>query len=115
MRSMFSWGEDCQRGFWRKDAPGQESRAASEDGVCHLNISYHIAGLSAGHSVLAFVKSNGNAFIIRTHENRDGRRLRGKQSEHAQHCLFLLLLLSLASRVCNLLTVCRVCEVQGED
>ncbi|XP_028264079.1 probable E3 ubiquitin-protein ligase HERC4 [Parambassis ranga] len=76
---MFSWGEDCQRGFWLKDGSGQESRAASEDGVCHLNISYHIAGLSAGHSVLAFVKNNGNAFIIRTHENRDGRRQRGKQ------------------------------------
>ncbi|CAK6973245.1 probable E3 ubiquitin-protein ligase HERC3 [Scomber scombrus] len=34
---------------------------------------------TAGHSVLAFVKSDGNAFIIRTNESNDGRRVRGNQ------------------------------------
>eukprot|EP00064_Thunnus_orientalis_P005097 superscaffoldBa00000487_g5110 len=53
---MFSWGEDSQGGFRLKDGSG-----------------------AAGHSVLAFVKRNGNAFIIRTNESNDGRRVRGKQ------------------------------------
>ncbi|XP_040893624.1 probable E3 ubiquitin-protein ligase HERC4 [Toxotes jaculatrix] len=73
---MFSWGEDCQRGFRLKDGPGTCSTA--EDGVHHLNLGYQIRDLSAGLNVLAFAKTNGGAFIIRTNEN-DGRRVRGKQ------------------------------------
>ncbi|XP_026032646.1 probable E3 ubiquitin-protein ligase HERC4 [Astatotilapia calliptera] len=75
---MFSWGEDCQRGFYVKDGSGTDS-TTTDDGVHYLNISHHIADLSAGRNVLAFVKSNGNAFIIRTNENEDGRRVRGRQ------------------------------------
>ncbi|KAG7215939.1 hypothetical protein INR49_031535, partial [Caranx melampygus] len=68
---MFSWGEDS--GLWRRDA-------APEDGGVHLlNQNYHIRDLCAGHSVLAFVKTDGNAFIIRTNESKDGGRVRGKQ------------------------------------
>ncbi|XP_018517718.1 probable E3 ubiquitin-protein ligase HERC3 [Lates calcarifer] len=74
---MFSWGEHGQRGFWLKD--GSNIQSETEDGVHYLNLSYHIRHLSAGHSVLAFVKTNGNAFIIRTNESKDGRRVRGKQ------------------------------------
>lgn len=85
MGEMFSWGED--RGPWSRDT-------AQEDAGVHLyNLSYHIRDLCAGHSVLAFVKTDGNAFIIRTNESKDGRRVRGKQSEC--HFLFLCLLLTL--------------------
>ncbi|XP_014266621.3 putative E3 ubiquitin-protein ligase HERC3 isoform X1 [Maylandia zebra] len=75
---MFSWGEDCQRGFYVKDGSGTDS-TTTDDGVHYLNISYHIADLSAGRNVLAFVKSNGNAFFIQINESEDGRRARGRQ------------------------------------
>ncbi|XP_026166475.1 probable E3 ubiquitin-protein ligase HERC4 isoform X2 [Mastacembelus armatus] len=74
---MFSWGEDCHRGFWLKHGPDASSTA--EDGVHYLNLDYHIRDLSAGHNMLAFVKTNGNSFIIRTNQSKDGRRCRGKQ------------------------------------
>ncbi|MEQ2174063.1 hypothetical protein GOODEAATRI_003910 [Goodea atripinnis] len=70
---MFSWGEDCQRGFWLN------GDSSTDRGVHHLNVGYNVTGLSAGGSVLAFVKSNGNAFILRTYEGKDGNRVRGKQ------------------------------------
>ncbi|XP_041853876.1 probable E3 ubiquitin-protein ligase HERC4 [Melanotaenia boesemani] len=78
---MFSWGEDCLRGFWLK---GDGNRSAtkntsSDAGVHHVNISYRIIDLSASHNVLAFLKSNGNAFIVPTNEGKDGVRVRGKQ------------------------------------
>ncbi|KAG7229828.1 hypothetical protein INR49_012477 [Caranx melampygus] len=76
---MFSWGEDCRRGFWIKDPGSAGVDGAAEDGVHFLNLNYHIRDLSAGHNVLAFLKTNGNAFIICTNESRDGRRVRGKQ------------------------------------
>ncbi|XP_071362163.1 probable E3 ubiquitin-protein ligase HERC3 [Trachinotus anak] len=72
---MFTWGEDCRRGFWVKDGSGID--CTPEGGVPFLNL--HIRDLSAGRNVLAFVKTNGNSFIIRTNESVDGRRLRGKQ------------------------------------
>ncbi|XP_067356937.1 probable E3 ubiquitin-protein ligase HERC3 isoform X1 [Channa argus] len=74
---MFSWGEDCQRGFWFKD--GFSGDSGAEAGVQYLNLGYNIRDLSAGYNVLAFVKTNGNSFIIRTHESKDGKRVRGKQ------------------------------------
>ncbi|XP_061577145.1 E3 ISG15--protein ligase HERC5-like [Cololabis saira] len=72
---MFSWGEDCRRGF----EPIGVSNTARDDGPHHLNLSYRILDMSAGHNVLAYVKTNGNAFIMRTNEGRDGARVRGKQ------------------------------------
>ena len=84
---MFSWGEDSQRGFRLKDGSYGDSTAA-DDRVRDLNLGYHITDLSAGHNVLSFVKSNGNSFIIRTNESKDGRRVRGKQSEY-QCVLFI--------------------------
>ncbi|XP_078024314.1 putative E3 ubiquitin-protein ligase HERC3 isoform X1 [Epinephelus lanceolatus] len=74
---MFSWGEDSQRGFRLKD--GSHIDSTTDDGIRHVNLGYHITVLSAGHNVLAFVKSNGNSFIIRTNESKDGRRVKGKQ------------------------------------
>ncbi|XP_042351682.1 probable E3 ubiquitin-protein ligase HERC3 [Plectropomus leopardus] len=74
---MFSWGEDSLRGFRLRDGSTVDSPAG--DGVQSLNLNYLITDLSAGHNVLAFVKSNGNSFIIRTIESKDGRRVRGKQ------------------------------------
>ncbi|XP_013867633.1 probable E3 ubiquitin-protein ligase HERC3 [Austrofundulus limnaeus] len=79
---MFSWGQDSQRGFVLKgdsDSCRSSCRSSSGDGVHHLNIGCPVADLSAGLSVLAFVKNNGNAFILRVNESRDGRRVRGKQ------------------------------------
>ncbi|XP_060933112.1 probable E3 ubiquitin-protein ligase HERC4 [Limanda limanda] len=73
---MFSWGEDCHQLFWSKHSPVDGSAEAR---VHQFNPGYLIRGLSAGHSVLSFIKTNGHAFIIRTHENKDGRRVRGKQ------------------------------------
>lgn len=81
---MFSWGEECQRGFWVKDGLNADS-TATDAGVHYLNLGYHISDLSAGHNVLAFVKTNGNSFFIRTHETKDGRRARGKQSTHRSY------------------------------
>nr|XP_046250580.1 probable E3 ubiquitin-protein ligase HERC4 [Scatophagus argus] len=74
---MFSWGEDAQRGFRLKD--GSLLDCTADGGVHRLDLGYHVTHLSAAHSVLAFVKTNGNAFIIRTNEREDGTRVRGKQ------------------------------------
>ncbi|XP_029290713.1 probable E3 ubiquitin-protein ligase HERC4 isoform X2 [Cottoperca gobio] len=74
---MFSWGEDSQRGFRLKHGSCINSPATA-DGR-HVNLGYHVTDLSAAHNVLAFVKSNGNSFIIRTNESKDGTRVRGKQ------------------------------------
>ncbi|XP_036962839.1 probable E3 ubiquitin-protein ligase HERC3 isoform X2 [Acanthopagrus latus] len=87
---MFSWGEHSLRGFrlrhgaladsHRRDADGDDADCDDDDdGVQYADLGYHITDLSAGHSVLAFCKSNGNSFIIRTNESQDGRRVRGKQ------------------------------------
>ncbi|KAL6107277.1 uncharacterized protein ACO6RY_10950 [Pungitius sinensis] len=72
---MLSWGENCQQGFRLRDG----SDVSAGDGVHLLNLGFDITDLSAGHSVLAFIKSNGAAAIIRTTESQDGRRVRGKQ------------------------------------
>ncbi|XP_035858602.1 probable E3 ubiquitin-protein ligase HERC4 isoform X1 [Sander lucioperca] len=76
---MFAWGEDSQRGFRLKDGSNVDSTPTTDNGVHLLNVSYHITDLCGGHNVLAFVKSNGNSFIIRTNVSKDGRRARGKQ------------------------------------
>ncbi|XP_032434396.1 probable E3 ubiquitin-protein ligase HERC3 [Xiphophorus hellerii] len=70
---MFSWGEDCRRGFCLKGDP------VTDEGVHYLNFGHNVTDLSAGRSVLAFLKSNGNAFILRTDESKDGNRVRRKQ------------------------------------
>ncbi|XP_044049752.1 probable E3 ubiquitin-protein ligase HERC4 [Siniperca chuatsi] len=75
---MFSWGEDSQRGFRLKDGSVIDS-TTTDAGVHYSNLGYHITDLSAGHRALAFVKSHGNSFIIRTTESGDGTRVRGKQ------------------------------------
>ncbi|KAK5898983.1 hypothetical protein CesoFtcFv8_008507 [Champsocephalus esox] len=74
---MFSWGEDSQRGFRLKD--GSETAPPTAEGLHHLQLGYHITALSAGRTVLAFLKSNGNAFIIPIMESPAGSRVRGKQ------------------------------------
>ncbi|XP_075962646.1 putative E3 ubiquitin-protein ligase HERC4 isoform X1 [Anarhichas minor] len=76
---MFSWGEDGHRGFRLKGGVNSDSGPPTDVGGHRLNLGYHIADLSAGRSALAFVKTNGNAFVIRTSESKDGRRVRGKQ------------------------------------
>ncbi|MED6263774.1 hypothetical protein CHARACLAT_008019 [Characodon lateralis] len=70
---MFSWGEDHRQSFRRKKG----SSVPTSDGVQLLNLSFHVRDLSAALNVLAFIKDNGEASIIRTQESGDGRR--GKQ------------------------------------
>lgn len=77
MQDMFSWGEQCRRGFRLKD--GKYVSSHSGDGVLFLDLGFTFTHLSAGLRALSFVKSNGNAFIIRVHESKDGTRVRGKQ------------------------------------
>ncbi|XP_068567720.1 probable E3 ubiquitin-protein ligase HERC3 [Cebidichthys violaceus] len=72
---MFSWGENCQQGFRLRDG----SNISTGVGVHLLNLRFDITDLSAGHSVLAFIKSNADAAIIRTKDSKDGERVRGKQ------------------------------------
>lgn len=75
---MFSRGDNCLQGFGLRDA----LKVSTAYGVHVLKLSCHIWDLSAGRSVVGFVKTNGDAFIIRTNEGSDG----GKQSE-CQSCL----------------------------
>nr|XP_020460096.1 probable E3 ubiquitin-protein ligase HERC4 [Monopterus albus]XP_020460097.1 probable E3 ubiquitin-protein ligase HERC4 [Monopterus albus] len=72
---MLSWGEDCQHGFRLREG----SNISTVDGVHFLNLSYYIKDLSAGHSVLAFIKTNGDAFIIHTSESNNRERVWRKQ------------------------------------
>ncbi|TMS05606.1 putative E3 ubiquitin-protein ligase HERC4 [Larimichthys crocea] len=79
---MFSWGEDSQRGFRLRHGAllGDGADGADgADGVHYSDLGYDISDLAAGRSVLAFVKTNGNSFIIRTNRREDGTRVRGKQ------------------------------------
>ncbi|XP_025764891.1 probable E3 ubiquitin-protein ligase HERC4 isoform X4 [Oreochromis niloticus] len=72
---MFSWGEDWQQGFRLK----RPSNISTADGVRCLNLSFQVTDLSAGHRLLAFIKRNGDAYIIHTVESQDEGRVRGKQ------------------------------------
>ncbi|XP_034033116.1 probable E3 ubiquitin-protein ligase HERC3 [Thalassophryne amazonica] len=72
---MLSWGENRQRGF-RLRTPATDGGKGE---VHFLNVPFNLADLSAGHSVLAFVKTDGTASIIRTTEATGGGRTRGKQ------------------------------------
>ncbi|XP_068169993.1 probable E3 ubiquitin-protein ligase HERC4 [Antennarius striatus] len=74
---MFSWGEDSRRGFRLK---GGSLVDRSADGwLHHLDPGYQIVDLSAVGSWLAFVKSNGNSFIIGTTDSKDGKTVRGQK------------------------------------
>ncbi|KAM4572310.1 putative E3 ubiquitin-protein ligase HERC4 [Odontesthes bonariensis] len=72
---MFAWGEDYRQSFRVKN--GSSVRTA--DPVQLLDFTFSIADLSAGHGVLAFVKGNKDASVIRTNESAAGERVRGKQ------------------------------------
>ncbi|XP_024138390.1 probable E3 ubiquitin-protein ligase HERC4 isoform X2 [Oryzias melastigma] len=72
---MLSWGEDCRRGFWLKDSADRPV----DGGVQLLRVSFHTADLSARTGALAFLKTNGNAFVMRTSDGGHGARVRGKQ------------------------------------
>ncbi|XP_024138388.1 probable E3 ubiquitin-protein ligase HERC4 [Oryzias melastigma] len=73
---MFSWGEDFQQGFRLKKGSAGPPAA---DGVQSLQLSFHVADLCVGLRVLAFIKDNGEASIIRVSQNASGRREKGKQ------------------------------------
>ncbi|XP_075998044.1 putative E3 ubiquitin-protein ligase HERC3 [Genypterus blacodes] len=68
---MFSWGEDSRGGFKLKSG-------GDHDAPHSLQLSFTLKDLSASHSVLAYITSDGKAFISRTIETQDGRRVKGK-------------------------------------
>lgn len=72
--SMFSWGEDAHRGFRLKDGANSDRGPSADSGVRRLELGYRLAGLSAGRSALAFVKANGNAFVIVRKQSRGGKQ-----------------------------------------
>ncbi|XP_072291659.1 probable E3 ubiquitin-protein ligase HERC3 [Eucyclogobius newberryi] len=74
---MFSWGEQCRRGFRLRDATYEAK--GTDNGVCYLDLGSHVTHLSEGLRVISFVKTTGKAFIIYINENKDGTRSRGKQ------------------------------------
>lgn len=88
---MFSWGEDWQQGFRLK----RPSNISPADGVRSLNLSFQVTDLSAGHRLLAFIKRNGDVYIIHTVESQDEGRVRGKQSEYQLYVSFSISLLCL--------------------
>ncbi|XP_036000989.1 probable E3 ubiquitin-protein ligase HERC4 [Fundulus heteroclitus] len=67
---MFSWGEDYRQSFRRKKGSG----VPTSDGVQLLQLSFHIRDLSAAQHLLAFLKDNGEASIIRTQEGSRGKQ-----------------------------------------
>ncbi|CAL9697113.1 unnamed protein product [Knipowitschia caucasica] len=75
---MFSWGEQCSRGFRLRDGT-YESQNRKKKGIYHLDLGFDITHLFEGLRLLSFVKSNGNAFIIHKTEDKSGTRSRGKQ------------------------------------
>ncbi|XP_075998043.1 putative E3 ubiquitin-protein ligase HERC3 [Genypterus blacodes] len=68
---MFSWGEDSRGGFKLKSG-------GDHDAPHSLQLSFTLKDLSASHSALAYITSDGKAFISRTIETQDGRRVKGK-------------------------------------
>ncbi|XP_078139122.1 putative E3 ubiquitin-protein ligase HERC3 [Centroberyx gerrardi] len=75
---MFSWGEDSCHGFRLKTVDGSDV-ARTENDINFFDLRFQITDLSAGDSVVAFIRSDGNVFVIRTHESQDGSRVSGKQ------------------------------------
>ncbi|XP_068168480.1 probable E3 ubiquitin-protein ligase HERC3 isoform X2 [Antennarius striatus] len=76
---MFQWGEDCRDGFRQK-------KTASVDAGDLLDPGLNIVDLSVGRCSVGFVKSNGNAFIIRTTVRKDGTRAVQRQSKRVFIC-----------------------------
>ncbi|XP_075998034.1 putative E3 ubiquitin-protein ligase HERC3 isoform X2 [Genypterus blacodes] len=68
---MFSWGEDSRGGFKLKSG-------GDHDAPHSLQLSFTLKDLSASNSALAYIKSDGKAFISRMIETQDGRRVKGK-------------------------------------
>uniref|UniRef100_A0AAQ5ZA97 HECT domain-containing protein n=1 Tax=Amphiprion ocellaris TaxID=80972 RepID=A0AAQ5ZA97_AMPOC len=60
--NMFLWGEDRHQGFRWKNA----SNIPAGDRVRFLKLSFQVSDLSAGQSVVAFIKTTGEASVIRT-------------------------------------------------
>nr|XP_040019686.1 probable E3 ubiquitin-protein ligase HERC4 isoform X1 [Gasterosteus aculeatus aculeatus] len=81
---MFSWGEDAHRGFRLKDGANNDRGPSADSGVRRLELGYRLAGLSAGRSALAFVKANGNAFVIVRKQSRGGKQKFVKCKEKIQ-------------------------------
>ncbi|XP_078139120.1 putative E3 ubiquitin-protein ligase HERC3 isoform X2 [Centroberyx gerrardi] len=75
---MFSWGEDSCYEFRLKTVDGSDV-ARTENDINFFDLRFQITHLSAGDSVVAYIRSDGNVFVIRTHESQDGSRVSGKQ------------------------------------
>ena len=76
---MFSWGEDTNYGFGLRKLDG--SNPINQNHFINFtNLRSDVRDLSAGLSVVAFVRTDGKASIVRIREDQDGRRSTGKLS-----------------------------------
>ncbi|XP_062333275.1 probable E3 ubiquitin-protein ligase HERC3 isoform X2 [Osmerus eperlanus] len=74
---MFSWGEDTNYGFGLRKLDG--SNPINQNHFINFtNLRSDVRDLSAGQSVVAFVRTDGKASIVRIREDQDGRRSTGK-------------------------------------
>lgn len=72
---MLSWGQDSRRGFRVNDD-------TAADGVpVFFQPAYSVRELAASRGARAFVKGDGDAFVIRGDESDAGRTGAVKQSE----------------------------------
>ncbi|XP_029605795.1 probable E3 ubiquitin-protein ligase HERC3 isoform X1 [Salmo trutta] len=70
---MISWGEDSSNGF------GLDTTKTDISCVNLIHLKSKIQGLSAGNSVVAFIRNNGRQVsVARIQEDQDARRFTGK-------------------------------------
>lgn len=75
---MISWGDDCRNGFGLVKPNGFDTTKAD---INLIHLKSKIQALSAGNSVVAFIRNNGRLVsVARIQEDQDGRRFTGKLS-----------------------------------
>nr|XP_029529416.1 probable E3 ubiquitin-protein ligase HERC3 isoform X1 [Oncorhynchus nerka] len=76
---MISWGEDSHNGFGLVKPNGLDTTKTDISCVNLIHLKSQIQGLSAGNSVVAFIRNNGRLVsVARIQEDLDGRRFTGK-------------------------------------
>ncbi|XP_055779860.1 probable E3 ubiquitin-protein ligase HERC3 isoform X2 [Salvelinus fontinalis] len=76
---MISWGEDSRNGFGLVKPNGLDTTKTDISCVNLIHLKSKIQGLSAGNSVVAFIRNNGRLVsVARIQEDQDGRRITGK-------------------------------------
>ncbi|XP_035645091.1 probable E3 ubiquitin-protein ligase HERC3 isoform X5 [Oncorhynchus keta] len=76
---MISWGEDSRKGFGLVKPNGLDTTKTDISCVNLIHLKSKIQALSAGNSVVAFIRNNGRLVsVARIQEDQDGRRFTGK-------------------------------------